>query len=303
MVRCLLAAVAAAVLSPCVLAGPVPARPVIMVTGYWPPTNNIVRRFSPSAAQNPAGWVGADWEGRGYDVRAYFPEFPGQTGPSWGRGSGDFEVDYQDTLADFDRIVGQIRPVAILSFSRANTSVGWELEPAYQRWRLPGETVAPGSRAVPQYASDGYQTLYPSDAAPILADPIGTIRRSTLPMQAIVDAVGAALPNSAQISPFIDAFDPASTSASAFSGNFLSGYLPYLAARHRELNAPGASPFPVYATGHVHVGTNLDEAVGTAAAEVTLRTLAAYLDSVIPTPGTGAGAVCGVALAARRRRR
>ena len=48
----------------------------IMITGYWPPTNEMVRHFSNNPVQNPGGWVGGNWEGRGYDIYAFFPEFP-----------------------------------------------------------------------------------------------------------------------------------------------------------------------------------------------------------------------------------
>src|SRR5262245_41383211 len=49
----------------------------IMITGYWPPTNEMIREFSNNPTQNPGGWIGGNWEGRGYNVYAYFPEFPG----------------------------------------------------------------------------------------------------------------------------------------------------------------------------------------------------------------------------------
>jgi len=64
--------------------------PNIMITGYWPPTNEMLRQFSNNPAQNPNGWVGGDWEGRGYNIYAFFPEFP----QGLGKGEGDFEVDY-----------------------------------------------------------------------------------------------------------------------------------------------------------------------------------------------------------------
>ncbi len=51
----------------------------ILITGYWPPTNEMIRRFSTSATQNPTGWIGENWEGRGYNVHSFFPEFPGGT--------------------------------------------------------------------------------------------------------------------------------------------------------------------------------------------------------------------------------
>ena len=45
-------------------------RPTILLTGYWPPTNEMLRRFSTNPLQNPAGWIGEDWEQRGFDVVA-----------------------------------------------------------------------------------------------------------------------------------------------------------------------------------------------------------------------------------------
>ncbi|MEI2701478.1 MAG: hypothetical protein V9E83_03645 [Baekduia sp.] len=78
-----------------------------MITGYWPPTNWMVSRFSTSSELNPDGWIGGNWEGRGYDVYSYFPTFNPDDAPNWGKGTGDFEVDYQDTSADWQRIVNR----------------------------------------------------------------------------------------------------------------------------------------------------------------------------------------------------
>ena len=67
---------------------------------------------------------------------AYFPEFPNGLGGFNGRGVGDFEVDYHDTAADWELVTAQVRPVAIITFSRATTSLGWELEPAHRRFAI-----------------------------------------------------------------------------------------------------------------------------------------------------------------------
>ena len=48
--------------------------PVILITGYWPPTNEMIRDFSQNPDLNPTGWIGDDWESRGYDVVSFFPE-------------------------------------------------------------------------------------------------------------------------------------------------------------------------------------------------------------------------------------
>ena len=50
-----------------------PELPNVMITGYWPPTNEMLRRFSPDPVQNPDGWIGGNWEGRGFNVYAFFP--------------------------------------------------------------------------------------------------------------------------------------------------------------------------------------------------------------------------------------
>ena len=44
----------------------------------------MLRPWSRDPVQNQTGWVGLNWEGRGYDVYAFFPEFPNGTGGSNG---------------------------------------------------------------------------------------------------------------------------------------------------------------------------------------------------------------------------
>lgn len=270
----------------------------ILITGYWPPTNEMLRPFSTSAAQNPGPWIGHNWENRGYDVYAYFPEFPGGTGSN-PRGTGDFEVDYQDTAADFDRIVAQVRPAAIVSFSRANTSIGWELEPAYQRFRLPGEAQLPG-RSIPVYSQDYFGNRYPTEA--LVGVPVGEVHVSNLPMQSIVSAVAAQLPAS-QINPFIPAYNPQTPDTFDYGGAFLSGFLPFLAARHRDAHDP-ADPYRTVMSGHVHVGSSLNVSVGTQATFITLRQVTAALGGFTgPVPGPGSLGVLALSLAAGLRRR
>jgi len=102
----------------------------IMLTGYWPITNEMLRPFSQNAIQNLNGWKGKNWENLGYDIHAYFPEFPEG---SWPQGEGDFEVDYEDTASDFIRITEKLKPIAILSFGRGEGP--WEIEMNFQNFR------------------------------------------------------------------------------------------------------------------------------------------------------------------------
>ena len=68
-------------------------RPKIMLTGYWPPTNEMVRHFSQDSELNPEGWQGENWEGLGYDVVSFFPQFEPADCNDCGQGYGDLEVD------------------------------------------------------------------------------------------------------------------------------------------------------------------------------------------------------------------
>lgn len=278
-------------------------RPTILITGYWPPTNEMVRKWSPThtlpGGLPGSGWVGANWEGRGFDVVSYFPEFPNGVG----RGTGWLEVDYQDTAADFEEITQVHKPVAIITFSRANTSVGWEMEPATQRFRLPGESN-PVGRSVPFYTSD-YSTAasgerYPTNV-PIASEPVGNIRNSTLPMQQIVNNVAAQM-TSAQASPFIAAYNPATPDTFDFGGSYLSGYMGYLGSWYQARNLPGESNHPCWAAGHIHVGMNMTVPNATLATEISLRTLISHLNTIGPVPAPGATGLAAMGLAAMMAR-
>ncbi len=274
----------------------------ILITGYWPPTNEMVRQFSTNKDRNPGGWRGFNWEGSGFNIHSYFPEFPGVTPPNYGQGTGDFEVDYQDTDNDWKRIFNEIRPVAIITFSRANTSIGWEMEPAAQRFRLPGEPAHP-TRTIPFYTQDYSGVRYPSDCT-IALEPLGNIRESTLPMSQIVTNVAASV-DARLVSPFIAAYNPSNPDAYDFGGSFLSGYMSYLGVWYQNLHAAPNDPSRCVAAGHIHVGQGMNVAAATLATEVTLRTLIAHVNTILlPSPG-GAG-LLGVVLAAsacgRRRR-
>jgi hypothetical protein len=272
----------------------------ILITGYWPPTNEMVRQFSRNPAQNGGEWRGGNWENRGYNIMSYFPEFPGGTGTN-PKGNGDFEVDYQDTAADWERIVNEVKPVAIITFSRANTSVGWEMEPASQRFRLPGEAQHP-TRNVPVYSQDYTGNRYPSDV-PIAAEPVGMIRNSNLPMQEIVEAVRSGIPGSS-INPFISPYDPAHPENFDFGGGFLSGYIGYLGEWYRDTHQTRDEFGRIcVAAGHIHVGGGMNVDVAKAATEITLRTLIEYVNPRLPSPGAGGvGVLAMIGMAARRKR-
>ena len=252
----------------------------ILLTGYWPPTNNMIRRFSTNPAQNPDGWIGENWNGSGYNVYSFFPEFPGSTGPNYGQGVGDFEVDYQDTSADWERIVPTINPAAIITFSRGGSGSNWEIESRLQ-----------------MHAPSNWLRDFSSPARPTLDMPIFDTLvpdqwyDSSLPMQGIMDAVNNA---GLGIDAYID---------DTGGGRFLSEFIGLHGLRHQILNGSPDAAFRSFAAGHIHVGIDTPEADANLATELTLEQLTGYLDTVIPTPSGSVLLLATGAMTLVRRRR
>lgn len=253
----------------------------IMITGYWPPTNWMVSRFSTNPELNPDGWIGGNWEGRGYNVFSYFPTFNPDDAPNWGKGTGDFEVDYQDTSADWQRIVNEVKPAAIITFSRGNPGSNWEVE---SRLKM---------RAVSSWFPDYLEPKRPSTDMPIFADLApNQIVPSTLPMQGIVDAVRA---SGAINNAYID-------TGNGFGGAFLSEFIGLHGEWYNMQHSGVNDPYRNFAAGHIHVGIDTPLAAANMATETTLRVLTDYLDTVVPAPGTAGMVFLGLASIARRRR-
>jgi hypothetical protein len=248
----------------------------IMITGYWPNTNEMVRQFSTNPDQNPTGWVGGNWEGRGYNIHSFFPEFPGGPGQN-PRGVGDFEVDYQDTSNDWWRIVDEVDPIAIITFSRGNNDNSWEIESRTRNW------------ANGNWISDYLAPFRPTPELPIFNEPVGN-RNSSLPMNAIRDAVnGAGL----GLNSYID-------TSNNYGGQFLSNYIGYHGSWYRDLHADPSDPTWAIAAGHIHVGIQVTVEQGRSATEISLRQLIDYVNTIVPEP-TSALLLLAVAGGLRRR--
>ncbi len=232
-------------------------RPNVLLTGYWPPTNEMLRPWSPNPAQNPIGWVGGDWEARGYNVYAFFPEFPGGTTAN-PKGNGDFEVDYQDTSADWWPLLERLRPIALITFSRANTTNGWELEGGNRTYTAAG------------WSPDYLAPTRPTAEMPLYYEPHLLERWSTLPMNAIVAAISAEVP---ALAAFISPID---------DSKFLSNCIGYHGNWWHDLHAAPEDPLRNYAAGHVHVGRSVSTADGRLGTAVTLRVLLAHVDGQRP---------------------
>ena len=226
----------------------------IMITGYWPPTNEMIREFSNNLVQNPGGWIGGNWEGRGYNVYAYFPEFPN----GLNKGEGDFEVDYQDTSGDWWPLIDVVKPVAIITFSRASNNQDWEMEGGNRTYESS------------QWTNDYLVPLKPTPELPIMIhEPPLTERFSSLPMQAIVDAVDVQVP---ALNPFISPID---------NGRFLSNFIGYHGNWTKLLNEAPGDPERIVAAGHIHVGWAMTLANAQLAAKISVRTLITHVDFLL----------------------
>lgn len=251
----------------------------IVITGYWPPTNNMVRSFSPKPSSNPGGWIGGDWEGRGWNIVSYFPEFPGQTGPSWGRGEGDFEVDYQDTSADWTRLVERYKPAAIITFSRAGADLDWELEGGNRMY------------SSSQWTADFVAPTRPEADLPIMqALPPGTQLNSSLPISDIIAGVERDVPALNAYATTVD------------TGRYLSNYIGLHGNWYHSMNNDPAAEYRNFAAGHIHVGFSMSALQAELATLSTLRTLTDSLNGMIPSPASAAlVGLAGLAIGRRRR--
>jgi pyrrolidone-carboxylate peptidase len=224
-------------------------RPVIMLTGYWYPTGVMLAQFSQNSDLNPGGWRGENWEGRGYDVVSFFPK------QELVRYTGDFEVDYQDTRADFDRIVGEVDPIAIMAHGRGDGP--WEIEV--------------NARNLSSWGNDYNSPRQPTPSPPDDTVAMGTTRHSTLPNEDIAAAINAL--NLSDIPPPCGAW----IDEDGNPGRFLCEFMAYLVMWHQDRCATtGACNCRM--AGFTHVGGSVSVESGKLATETALRVLIRALD-------------------------
>ena len=236
--------------------------PVIVVTGFWPPTNEMIRHFSQDINLNPNGWQGEDWQGSGYDIISFFPEFDVPDCDNCGQGFGDFEVDYQDTSGDFWSIIGEINPVTIITFSRGYIDESWELEFNYYNRT--------------NWYNDYTNPFLPTPNPPDSDAPVGFLRNSNLPMQEIMDNINS---SELGLNSYID--------IEGHPGAFVSEFMGFHGVWYRDLYQFDNNP--CYLAGHVHVGGLVDWDTARQAAEITISTVIESLDEYTYIPGDANG--------------
>ena len=226
----------------------------ILLCGYWPPSNECIRPFS--TALNHDGWIGDNWEERGYDIHAYFPEFSDPDCENCGQGDGDLEVDYQDTSEDWWNIVDSINPVAIITFSRGGMDYRWEIEWMCTNWEES------------QWIADFEEPLYPTPSPPDSTYPQNTPRYSSLPMDSIYSAVSLSGLNTY---PVID--------YTYGTGNYLSEFLGYHGLWYKaEMDSLNIISSSCHVAGHIHIGGYVDWDDAHEAVKLTLREVIEVLD-------------------------
>ena len=228
--------------------------PVILITGYWPPTNEMIRDFSQNLDLNSSGWIGDNWENRGYDIISFFPEFDDPDCTSCGQGYGDLEVDYQDTSEDFWPIVNDLNPIAIITFSRGYIDYSWELEyNYYNRLNWFNDFTAP-FLPTPNPPDDSVENYF--------------VRHSSLPMGNIIQDIDA---ENIGLDPYID-WD-------GNPGQYVSEFMGYHGVWYHGINQLGQDK--CITAGHVHVGGLIDIETAKRATETTLRSVISLLDESI----------------------
>ena len=232
--------------------------PIIVVTGFWPPTNEMLRHFSQDVNLNPSGWEGENWQDSGYDIISFFPEFEDPNCNSCGTGYGNFEVDYQDTSNDFWVIIDEINPVSIITFSRGYIDQSWELEfNYYNRTNWYNDYVSP---------------FLPTPNPPDSDSPAGSIRNSNLPMEEIMNQINS---SDLGLNSYID--------IDGHPGAFVSEFMGFHGVWYRDLYQFDVNP--CYLAGHVHVGGLIDWDIAKQASEITISTVIDHLNEYTYIPG------------------
>ncbi len=243
------------------------ACPPVVIMGYWPPTNEMLRQWSQNPEQNLGEWQGKNWEGYGYDIYAFFPEFPPDGDPSndpigspgsVGAEGSDLQVDYQDTSSDFWRIIDEYEPVILVTTSRGGM-IGWEVE-ALEGGHADPDNPDPESPPEFDWISDQYgDVTHPTmdSVDPRSWDAISTYRQgetldTQLPAEAIVDAVSQLGLGSVQIEY-------------GTSGRYLSGFLGLHGLYYNSVSETNL------VAGHIHVGREVPNEDARAMIEETMR--------------------------------
>ncbi len=214
--------------------------PVVMVTGYWNPSGQMIAPFCTDTSLNPGGWIGGNWEGLGYNVYSFFPE-PGVY-------TGMFEVDYQATWEDFWRITDSLHPEAIISYGVGPVAPNYDWEFEYNARNLEDE-----------WSPDPTEPVKPTPCPPDSTKPAGYTRHPVFPFQKVIDALDA----ETTVQALVDWDGQANF--------FLCEYMAYLGMWYQNLHSLPDDPYPCHASGFIHITNKIPLAESMKAVSVTIR--------------------------------
>jgi pyrrolidone-carboxylate peptidase len=171
-----------------------------------------------------------------------------------------FEVDYQDTWNDFWNVTAEIHPFAIISFGAG--AGPWEIE--YN------------ARNLASWVNDGVPPYQPTPCPPDDTQPAGFVRHSSLPVQAIADAVSS----QTGLNAWVD-----------WEGNpgaYLCEFIAYLGMWYHDSHNVSGDAFPCRAAGFIHVNAGVAVDVAMNATKITIRETIEHLSSIniAPEPPT-----------------
>ncbi|NNE03530.1 MAG: hypothetical protein HKN52_10225 [Eudoraea sp.] len=244
----------------------------ILLIGYWPPTNIMLKQFSRRRIQNEGNYVGENWEGLGYNIFAFFPDFNDddvfeydRSIPEFPVGTGSFKIDYQDTFRDFVWATEYYKPCAIISFSRMGD---WE-----------EIVLEPGHMVCEEWAPDKTHPTQPSKSIPYWLNhytglgEAGTYLQGSLPRNKIVEA--------AVSTPELDGLRIWAAGTLDTTGDFLSNYIGALGARYKKDHGYSEPGYQCRVSGHVHVGGGTPVEKVKVFSEVALRETIGYIDNYL----------------------
>jgi len=236
--------------------------------------------------------MGQNWNGLGHDVYAFFPEFEPDGNPFndpfgsegfIGSPESDFRVDYQDTSADFWRVMDLLHPLGLITFSWGGDDNRWEIErvdgghangndPPYDTPEFDWITDANGETLPTQDSID-----------PRSWDAISTYRNGNqLQSQLPIDSIFAAASALELANVFID--------ETGTSGNYLSGFLALHGLYYNSLHNDPNDPLRNIAAGHIHVGSGLSVDDARSLSEATLNQTLSHINRInsvaVPEPGS-----------------
>ena len=210
----------------------------------------------------PGGqWQGKNWRNLGYNVYAHFPEFPpdgdptnDEIGAPGSVGTGDLQVDYQTTSADFWRFVDHYQPRILITTSRGG-AIEWELE-AIEGGHGELESSDPASGWIEDRSGAEFLptqvSVDPRSWHAISKYRAGKTLSSKLPLQKLLDELSALGVLNVEINH-------------ETSGNYLSGFMGLHGLYYNTIQTENL------VAGHIHVGRHVNVQDATTMMEKTLE--------------------------------